>query len=226
MPSDVVYAPPRQPWLQVVYRDRDVLALDKPAGLLSVPGRRPGWEDSAVTRLGAEEPTARVVHRLDMDTSGLLLFALRRKAERALKEQFRNRAIDKRYLAWVAGHPDDSGRVELAMRRVGGDPPRNVVDPAGKSACTDFRVLARRDDRALVELRPRTGRSHQLRVHMAALGHPILGDRFYAPPAVQALAPRLLLHAWRLSLLQPWSGAPLRLEAPCPFDGPPDSAAR
>jgi len=213
----VQYAPPTSPWLVVVHQDRDLLVIDKPTGLLSVPGRQPGWQDSAATRVAADHAHSYAVHRLDMDTSGLLVFALRRKAERALKEAFRLRRVDKRYLARVWGHPPDSGRVELPLTRQGGLPPRNVVDPAGRPAVTDFRVLQRDADSAMVELHPRTGRSHQLRVHMQALGHPILGDRLYAPPDVQARVPRLMLHAWRLRLPHPYSDAPLELEAPCPF---------
>ncbi|PKN57546.1 MAG: RNA pseudouridine synthase [Deltaproteobacteria bacterium HGW-Deltaproteobacteria-14] len=212
-----IYAPPTEPWLVVLYEDRDVVAVDKPSGLLSVPGRGPGLEDSAATRLARDRAHAWPAHRLDMDTSGVLLFALRRKAEAELHRQFRDRVPRKVYLARVAGHPaDDAGLIDLPLAHEGGAP-RSRVDPAGKPARTRWRVLERDPDgSALLELRPETGRSHQLRVHLLALGHPILGDRFYAPPAVVALAPRLMLHAASLTLRHPYSGDPLTIEAQAP----------
>jgi tRNA pseudouridine32 synthase/23S rRNA pseudouridine746 synthase len=218
-----IYAPPTEPWLRVVHQDRDLLVVDKPSGLLSVPGRLPGWRDSALLRARRDHDPVYDVHRLDMDTSGLLVLALRRKAEAALKAQFEARDIRKRYLARVWGQPPEQGEIDLPLRRLGGLPPRNAVDrEGGKPARTRYRVLAREGDTALLLLEPLTGRSHQLRVHMEALGHPILGDRLYGPPAVAAASPRLLLHAWRLELRHPYSGQPLRLEAPAPSGlGPP-----
>ncbi len=211
------YAPPTEPWLPVLHLDRDMLVVDKPAGLLSVPGRQPGWRDSALLRAQRDHPQIYDVHRLDMDTSGVLVFALRRKAEVALKGQFADRSVAKRYLARVSGHPAESGEIDLPLRRLGGLPPRNEVDRAcGKPARTRYRVIRRDEDASLLELELLTGRSHQLRVHLAAIGHPILGDRLYAPPELAAAAPRLALHAWRLELDHPYRGERLRFEAPIP----------
>lgn len=226
-PIDRPYAPPIDPWLVLLHADRDLLVVDKPAGLLSVPGRQPGWQDSALSRARRDHPQVYDVHRLDLDTSGVLILALRRKAEAALKAQFEAKRVNKAYLARVAGQPPDTGRVALPLSRAGGLPPRNVVDhDHGKPAVTDFRVLSRDADTALLLLEPRTGRSHQLRVHMASLGHPILGDPIYAPPAIRDAAPRLLLHAWRVAFDHPYSGERLEIEARAP-EGltPPASAA-
>jgi tRNA pseudouridine32 synthase / 23S rRNA pseudouridine746 synthase len=211
------YAPPQDPWLVVLHQDRDLLAVDKPSGLLSVPGRQLGWQDSALARARRDHPRVYDVHRLDMDTSGLLVMALRRKAEAALKGQFEAHRVRKAYLARVAGQPPARGSVTLPLSRLGGLPPRNAVDHEhGKRAHTDFRVLTRGAEDCLLLLEPRTGRSHQLRVHMAAIGHPILGDRLYAPSAVRAAAERLLLHAWTLALAHPYSGQPMQLQAAPP----------
>jgi tRNA pseudouridine32 synthase / 23S rRNA pseudouridine746 synthase len=196
-----------------VHLDRDLVVLDKPAGLLSVPGRDPGWQDSALSRAILAYGPLQAAHRLDMDTSGLLVLTRRRKAEAALKAQFAARTVRKTYLARVCGQPPEEGLVDLPLRRLGGLPPRNEVHAEeGLPALTRFRVLAREEGGALLALHPETGRSHQLRVHLAAIGHPILGDRLYggAPEA------RLWLHAWRIELLHPWSGQRLQLEAPAP----------
>jgi tRNA pseudouridine32 synthase/23S rRNA pseudouridine746 synthase len=208
-----VYAPPTGP-LVVVHADRDLVVIHKPSGLLSAPGRGPDQADSALLRVQARWPTAEPVHRLDLDTSGLLVFALRGKATRALMAQLRDRAVQKRYLAWVAGAPGaEAGEIDLPLRRLVGQP-RSVVDPAGRPSRTRWRVLERRGEATLLALEPLTGRSHQLRLHLRSIGHPILGDRFYAPPEVILAADRLLLHAVELRLLHPWSGAPLALHAP------------
>lgn len=208
-----VYAPPTGP-LVIVHADRDLVVIDKPSGLLSAPGRGPDQADSALLRVQARWPTAEPVHRLDLDTSGLLVFALRGKATRALMAQLRDRRVEKRYLAWVAGAPGaEAGEIDLPLRRLVGQP-RSVVDPAGRPSRTRWRVLERRGEATLLALEPLTGRSHQLRLHLRSIGHPILGDRFYAPPEVILAADRLLLHAVELRLLHPWSGAPLALHAP------------
>ena len=212
------YAPPTEPWLEVVHEDKDLCVIDKPSGLLSVPGRDPAHADSAYARVLERHPLAQVVHRLDMDTSGLLLFALRRKAERALQAQFRERRVAKRYEARVWGHPSvDHGVIDLALSRVPGRP-RSVLDPGGRPAQTAWQVLCRDPDgTARLSLEPKTGRSHQLRVHLLALGHPILGDRFYAPAEALAAAPRLCLHAAALEVDHPWSGERLAFGCETPF---------
>ena len=199
-----VYTPPTGP-LVIVHADRDLVVIHKPSGLLSAPGRGPDQADSALLRVREQWPTAEPVHRLDLDTSGLLVFALRGKATRAL----------------MARAPAaESGEVDLPLRRLVGQP-RSVVDPAGRPSRTRWRVLERRGAATLLALEPLTGRSHQLRLHLRSIGHPILGDRFYAPPEVILAADRLLLHAAELRLLHPWSGAPLSLQAaPGPGFGP------
>jgi tRNA pseudouridine32 synthase/23S rRNA pseudouridine746 synthase len=213
------YRPPADPFLVVVYADRDVIVVDKPPGLLSLPGRGPGLEDSALTRVRRDHPGAFDVHRLDLDTSGLLLFARRRAAERELKRQFREREVRKTYHALVAGRPvGEAGTIGLPLGPDPDAPGRHRVDPeGGKAARTEWRVVASSGDRSLLALSPTTGRSHQLRLHLRALGHPILGDRFYAPPAVVAMAPRLCLHASALRFRQPWSGAEVTVESVVPF---------
>ncbi len=204
-----------------MHEDRDLVAVDKPSGLLSVPGRTPQTWDSATTRLRDARPGEQgvvvPVHRLDMDTSGVLLFALRRSAERHLQDQFRRRTVAKTYLARVWGEmPEDTGLIDLPLRHAGTSPPTSMVDHRqGKPARTRFVVLRREPfgdiPSTLLRLHPETGRSHQLRVHLDALGHPILGDRFYGTEASEAAAPRLLLHAWRLEVAHPWSGERLSL---------------
>jgi len=215
--DDWTYTPPPGA-LAVLHHDRDLFVVDKPSGLLSVPGRDPAHRDSATVR-ATEQSEGRVfaVHRLDMDTSGVLVFATRRKSERELFRQFRERLVTKRYVAWVAGQvPQDRGLIELPLRREQGRP-RSMVHPDGRPARTRYEVLARRPAATCLALHPETGRSHQLRVHCLALGHPILGDRFYAPPSTIGMAPRLMLHAERLNILHPWSGQPLEVHAPSPF---------
>ncbi len=187
----------------VVHQDTRLLVADKPAGLLCVPGRGPAGVDNLATRLQAQWPDALVVHRLDMATSGLVLFARGATAQRALSIAFAQRQVHKRYEAVVAGLlADDSGEIDLPLGPDWPNRPRQQVDhDSGKPSRTRWQVLAR--DAAAgttrVALQPLTGRTHQLRLHLAAIGHPILGDALYAPPPVQAAAPRLLLHACHLA---------------------------
>ncbi len=218
LPATWTYAPPLEPWLSLLHEDRDIVVIDKPAGLLSVPGRGPALLDSAETRLRRDREAAWAAHRLDLDTSGVLVFALRRRAEATLHQQFRDRRVEKTYLARVAGWPAaEGGLIDLPLSTIEGEP-RSRVDPGGKPARTRWVVLSRdADQSSLLELHPETGRSHQLRLHLRAIGHPILGDRFYAPPDVVARAPRLLLHAATLRLHHPYNGALLCFTAPLPF---------
>jgi tRNA pseudouridine32 synthase/23S rRNA pseudouridine746 synthase len=205
--------------LPIIYRDEHVVVLDKPSGLLAVPGRGPELQDCLSARVLRELPTALVVHRLDRDTSGVLLMALTPDAQRALSRQFELRAVEKRYHAIVHGCPcEASGVIELPLRKDFDRPPRHMVDPElGRPAVTGYQVLEPGAGRSRVELAPLTGRSHQLRVHLAAIGHPILGDPLYADEAVQRLAPRLMLHAQSLALVHPASSEPMRWCAPLPF---------
>ena len=216
--DDWRYSPPEGP-LVVIYDDRDLVAVDKPSGLLSIPGRGDALADSALQRVILRWPTAQAVHRLDLDTSGLLVFATRGKAARSLMAQLRERTVKKRYIAWVDGElRDEQGLIDLPLSREAGRP-RSFIDPvAGRPSRTRFAVAARAPGRTLLELSPETGRSHQLRVHLMSLGHVILGDRFYGDARVAAAAPRLMLHAEGLGLSHPFSGAPLQLEAPPPAE--------
>lgn len=205
-------------WLHV---DAALIVVDKPSGLLSVPGRGPDKADCAATRVQARHADALVVHRLDMGTSGLLVFGRGLAAQQALGRAFEQRLTDKRYEAVVWGLvAEDQGRIDLPLSADWPNRPRQQVDPLhGKPSRTDWEVLSR-DPAAgttRLALRPLTGRSHQLRVHLQALGHPILGDELYAPPEARARAPRLLLHACRLGLPHPGNGEPFVIESPPPF---------
>jgi tRNA pseudouridine32 synthase/23S rRNA pseudouridine746 synthase len=204
----------------LLFADEKLLVLAKPAGLLSVPGRTE--PDCLAARAQAQFPDALVVHRLDMATSGLIAMGRGAEAQRALSMAFAERRVHKRYVAVVAGRlqapPGEWGEVGLPLRCDWPNRPRQMVDPVqGKPSLTRWRVLAHEGDATRVELEPVTGRSHQLRVHMAALGHPILGDELYAPPDVLARSPRLLLHAAELSLPHPGDGAVMRFASPAPF---------
>lgn len=205
--------------VRILYADAALVVADKPAGLLSVPGRGPDKADCLVARVGAIHPGALCVHRLDMATSGLMVLALTTQSHRALSEAFAARQVDKVYEAFVAGTPDpESGIVDLPLIADWPNRPRQKVDrDVGKPSLTHYAVIAREGDRSRVRLEPVTGRSHQLRVHMAEIGHPILGDAFYAPADVEALSPRLLLHARRLSFDHPDSGVRLSFDSPPPF---------
>ena len=199
--------------------DRWLIVLEKPAGLLAVQGRGPDKQDCLAARVQAEFSDALVVHRLDRDTSGLMVMARGIESQRALARQFEERTVQKRYVAVVAGCiTASSGRIELPLTKDFAHPPRRHVDHAhGQPAITDWRVVERFDDRTRLELAPLSGRSHQLRVHLAAIGHPILGDPLYAPPEIQALADRLLLHASRLTLTHPATGEQVSWQSLCPF---------
>ncbi|MBQ0957449.1 RluA family pseudouridine synthase [Ideonella sp. 4Y11] len=207
--------------LRILYCDDALLAIDKPAGLLSVPGRGPDKADCAIARAQTRWPDALVVHRLDMGTSGILVFGRGPAAQRALSMAFEQRRCDKRYEALVAGLPEsDAGEVELPLRCDWPRRPRQMVDvQQGRPALTHWQVLGRDASlgRSRLALTPITGRSHQLRVHLAAIGHPILGDELYAPPAHHAAAPRLWLHACRLALPHPVSGETIVVASPAPF---------
>ena len=188
-----------------LYVDDHILIVDKPAGLLSVPGR--SEPDCVVSRLQTEFPDALTVHRLDMATSGVMVFARGAEVQRILSMAFAARRVDKRYIAVVAGETLDEGEVDLPLITDWPNRPRQMIDHAiGKPSLTRYRTLSRGGGTSRVELEPVTGRSHQLRVHMMAIGHPILGDEFYAPPEVLSQALRLLLHAQSLSLPHPHTG--------------------
>ncbi len=203
----------------VIHRDAALLVLDKPSGLLTVPAKPPGPQDCLEARARAAFPGALLVHRLDRDTSGVAVFALERQAQRHLGWQFERRQVEKLYVARVWGEPEaEEGRIEAPLIVDWPNRPRQMICPErGKPAVTDWRVLAREGGVARVALAPRTGRSHQLRVHMASLGHPILGDNFYAHPEAHAAADRLQLHAARIGFRHPVGGAWVEFAAPVPF---------
>ena len=203
-----IYDPPTDP-LAVVYEDDHLLILDKPSGLLSVPGKAEEHADSLELRVRSAYPEALLVHRLDMDTSGIMVFARNKAAQRHLGMQFEKRGMKKTYVARVAGlMANDAGTVELPLILDWPNRPLQIVDhEKGKSAITGWHVLEREQDATRVDLRPETGRTHQLRVHMQAIGHTILGDRFYGDEANIAAEKRLQLHAQQLSLQHPVGGA-------------------
>lgn len=196
------------------------MVVNKPSGLLSVPGRLPENFDSVMLRVQRDFPEAQSVHRLDMATSGIIVVALTKAAERELKRQFREREPQKTYVARIWGHPQaEKGLVDLPLICDWPERPKQkVCFETGKAAQTEWRVLAYDDDNSCrVELKPITGRSHQLRVHMLALGHPILGDRFYAHPQALAMADRLQLHAESLTISHPAFGNPMTFRQPADF---------
>ncbi|MEM8592096.1 MAG: pseudouridine synthase [Pseudomonadota bacterium] len=210
------YDPPKAP-LTILYQDHELLAVDKPSGLLSVPGKGAELADCLLSRIQAEIPNALLVHRLDRDTSGVMIFALSAHAQRHLGLQFEKRQAKKVYVAEVWGRLEGAGVVDLPLAVDWPNRPRQRVDHMnGRPAVTEWRAK-KSGATSRVELRPRTGRSHQLRVHMAELGHPILGDPFYAPPEALAAAPRLMLHAWKLTLRHPDGGAEISFRAKLPF---------
>jgi tRNA pseudouridine32 synthase/23S rRNA pseudouridine746 synthase len=207
--------------LPVLHLDEALIALDKPAGLLAVPGRGPANADCLAARVQAIHPEALVVHRLDMATSGLLLMARGPAMQRALSIAFAQRQVHKTYEAVVQGRPAEAaGDISLPLIADWPNRPRQKVDWAlGKPSLTRWRLLAHDParNRSRLALTPVTGRSHQLRVHLMAIGHAILGDELYAPPETATAAPRLLLHACRLQLPHPLDGRPVDLHCPVPF---------
>ena len=214
------YLPPPDNGLSVIYVDHEIIVVDKPAGLLSVPGRGEGMDDCLASRVQARFPDALIAHRLDMSTSGLLVLARGAEMHRLLSRFFRERQIDKRYVAVVHGlMAEDSGEIELPLICDWPNRPRQKVDfDIGKPSLTRFRVVSRDPaaDTTRLELAPVTGRSHQLRVHMASLGHPILGDDLYGA-ATTALADRLLLHATDLGLFHPLTAAAIQFHSDAPY---------
>jgi len=208
----------------VVYVDDTLLVVDKPGGLLAVPGRGADKQDCLAARVQPRYPGALIVHRLDMATSGLMVMARGPAAQRELSKAFAAREVQKRYIAVVAGRleaPAEAwGVIDLPIMVDWPNRPLRVVDrQTGKPSLTRWRVLGN-DETGLntrVELEPVTGRSHQLRVHLRELGHPILGDALYAPPEVQALSGCLLLHAWSLRFVHPLTGEALAFESAAPF---------
>lgn len=218
-PKTFHYDPPREPWLDIVHEDDDIVVFNKPSGLLSVPGKDPRLFDSLQTRALERFAGAGTIHRLDKDTSGLIVMAKHKRAHGHIGKQFENRQTTKSYIARVWGHlADDEGAIDLPLATDWENKPRQRVDhERGRPAQSRWRVLEREREATRVHLTPITGRTHQLRVHMMEIGHPILGDEFYAwGPALDA-ADRLQLHASELGFRHPTGGAPVVFVSDPPF---------
>jgi tRNA pseudouridine32 synthase/23S rRNA pseudouridine746 synthase len=211
------YTPPLDP-LVILHEDAHVIVVDKPAGLLSVPGRGEHLADCLISRVQVAFPDALLVHRLDRDTSGVMIFALTGFAQREISKQFEERRTKKTYVARVHGRmTEKTGTVDLPLIVDWPNRPlQKVCHDTGKSAQTDWRVLKVSNEETRVRLSPKTGRSHQLRVHMLALGHPILGDPFYASGSALD-HPRLMLHSQELRINHPETGQGIKFRAPPPF---------
>lgn len=203
---DYYYDPAISPWLDILYQDQDIMVVNKPCDLLSVPGKPAELLDSILTRIQWEFPDAETVHRLDLATSGVMVVALHIDAERELKRQFRERETDKKYIAKVFGIVEPKeGSIDFPLICDWPNRPKQMVSyEYGKNALTHYKVLSEDvDNNTLIELMPITGRSHQLRVHMMSIGHPILGDRFYSHDDGLKNHNRLYLHATELAFTHP-----------------------
>ena len=211
--------PHSQSPIRLIYEDTDLLLIDKPHHLLSVPGRHPLNHDSLIRRLQPRYPDVQAVHRLDLDTSGLMVVPKRRESLSELARQFQRRQIEKEYTAIVWGEvAEDRGSIELPIATDWPNRPKQIIcEERGKHALTHFEVLIRGNNRSLIKLKPVTGRSHQLRIHMQSLGHPIIGCDMYAHPEALEASDRLLLHATRLKLCAPSTGNWLSAFSPIPF---------
>ena len=211
------YNPPQDP-LEMLHEDGHIIVVNKPSGLLSVPGKGEHLADCLMARVKAAFPDALLVHRLDRDTSGVIIFALTPHAQRNLSMQFEKRTTKKTYVARVQGKLEEkTGTVDLPLIVDWPNRPlQKVCHETGKPAVTDWRVLKSSDNESRVRLFPKTGRSHQLRVHMLALGHPILGDPLYAPETTDTYE-RLMLHSEELRINHPESGKGMSFRAKAPF---------
>ena len=211
------YSPPNDP-LDVLYEDGHIVVVNKPSGLLSVPGRGEHLADCLLTRVQAAFPDALLVHRLDRDTSGVMVFALTAHAQRSLSMQFEKRSTKKTYVARVSGKiAEKQGSIDLPLIVDWPNRPlQKVCHDTGKPALTDWRVMKVGGGETRVRLSPKTGRSHQLRVHMLAIGHVILGDPLYAK-GEDLEYPRLMLHSEELRLNHPESGKGMSFRAKAPF---------
>lgn len=213
----LIYSPPPDNGLPVVHLDDNFIILNKPSGLLSVPGRGPEKADSLASRVQARYPDALTVHRLDMETSGLIVMARGADTHRLLSGHFEHRRVHKRYVAIAGGKFNPpQGTIDLPLMLDWPNRPHHIVDHAqGKPSKTHFLVLDYDTafDCSRVELEPFTGRTHQLRVHLQSIGHPILGDTLYATEALKKAAPRLLLHACELAFAHPVTGERLEFRS-------------
>lgn len=214
---DRAYNPPTDP-LEILFEDDHLLAVNKPSGLLSVPGRGEHLADCMQARLIARDPNVLLIHRIDCDTSGLMIFAKTPHTQRHIGLQFEKRITKKSYTAWVHGVPSDpKGEIDLPIIVDWPNRPmQKICHVTGRPAQTSWRKVGKKTNCAKLELKPHTGRSHQLRIHCREIGHPILGDSLYGPQPVQA--PRLMLHATTLELRHPIGGEWVLLECAPPDD--------
>ncbi|MDP6891500.1 MAG: RluA family pseudouridine synthase [Phycisphaerales bacterium] len=210
-------APPGLPG--VLHKDEWLVVFSKPVPMLSVPGIGPEKADCLASRAAKAFPGARIVHRLDRDTSGVIVMAFDADTHRSLSIQFQDRLVEKHYEAIVFGEPpEDEGLIDAAMRKDLENPPRQCIDSIqGKSSQTAWQIIERLGDRTRLKLTPRTGRSHQLRLHLQHIGHPILGDDLYAPPEVAAMSGRLCLHATELTFTHPATACRVSYHNATPF---------
>ena len=213
------YNPSKIPFLNIIYHDDDILVLNKPSGLLSVPGREVKHHDSLQSRAIEKYPSALNVHRLDMDTSGIIIMALNKAAHRHLSIQFQERNVEKTYRARVYGIlKEDQGLIDLPLICDWPNRPKQIVDfDVGKPSQTKWKVMARNDQETTLELTPITGRSHQLRVHLQNINHPILGDRFYGHEDALKMSDHLCLHATALTISHPVTLAKMTFKSEVDF---------
>ena len=205
--------------IPIVYQDDHVIVAVKPNGLLSVPGRAPEHKDCLISRIQQDRPEALTVHRLDCETSGLVVLACNKESQRELSRQFHDRETKKRYIAIVDGLvSEDEGDINVPLMKDWPNRPKQKIDyEQGKPSQTHYKVLSRASDETRIELIPITGRTHQLRVHMLSLGHPILGDSLYGTEQCLAKSPRMLLHAIELGFHHPITGEQCVYQYPAEF---------
>lgn len=201
--------------ISIIMAENGLVVADKPSGLLCQPGKGPHLRDSLVSRLRRKWPTVELIHRLDRDTSGLILLAIDPIVHRDISVLFMKRQVFKRYVADVAGVPSKTqGKIDLPLEKVSNQPPRYAACSSGKPCLTEWTLFQSHASWSRLHLYPHTGRSHQLRAHMAEMGHPILGDAIYADKVTSI---RLRLHACELSFIHPSSGQRIELESDLPF---------
>ncbi len=222
MSLSYIYQPPIHQGLDIVYQDKDILVVNKPAGLLTVPGKGPDKQDCLVNRVQIDFPEVLVVHRLDMATSGLLILARNKQIQGRLGDKFQRHEVKKQYVAVVNGHVTaNQGVIDLPLITDWPNRPKQMVEfQRGKASVTHFQVISRNPDNTTsLKLYPLSGRTHQLRVHMQSLGHPIVGDKLYGITNCSPQSERLLLHAKELNFLHPDSGKIIAIqrEADFPF---------
>jgi tRNA pseudouridine32 synthase/23S rRNA pseudouridine746 synthase len=219
MSSDFIYTPPENRSLDVLYCDKDVVLVSKPEGLLSVPGKREEHKDCLESRLKEFYPEIKVVHRLDMATSGIMVFARNAKAHRNISAQFERRKVYKEYIAHIWGKPKlKKGTIDLPLVCDWPNRPKQKIDHIkGRQAVTDWELVNSSGKQTIVKLFPKTGRSHQLRVHMQAIGHPIIGDVFYGDKNLDIKNQRLMLHSNKIGFHLPKNGDFVYFYDPCPF---------